>query len=138
MNTRILLIEDEHSVASVIKKALMEDQYEVSLAMDGTSAWDHISRFTYDLFILDVMLPGGNGMDLCRKIRQQGIRTPVLMLTALGSVDLFVMWWLTSLAIGLAVLYRRRTLPIAVGLIGIYVIVAIAITAVRGAVTTGT
>jgi len=91
MNTRILLIEDEHSVASVIKKALMEDQYEVSLAMDGTSAWDHISRFTYDLFILDVMLPGGNGMDLCRKIRQQGIRTPVLMLTALGSVDNIVM-----------------------------------------------
>lgn len=91
MNTRILLIEDEHSVASVIKKALMEDQYDVSVAMDGASAWDHISRFSYELFILDVMLPGGNGMDLCRKIRQQGIRTPVLMLTALGSVDNIVM-----------------------------------------------
>jgi DNA-binding response OmpR family regulator len=91
MNTRILLIEDEHSVASVIKKALMEDQYDVSVAMDGASAWDHISRFSYELFILDVMLPGGNGMDLCRKIRLQGIRTPVLMLTALGSVDNIVM-----------------------------------------------
>jgi DNA-binding response OmpR family regulator len=91
MNTRILLIEDEHSVASVIKKALMEDQYDVSVAMDGATAWDHISRFSYELFILDVMLPGGNGMDLCRRIRLQGIHTPVLMLTALGSVDNIVM-----------------------------------------------
>ncbi|MBN9382953.1 MAG: response regulator transcription factor [Chitinophagaceae bacterium] len=91
MSTRILLIEDEHSVASVIRKALMEDQYEVSLAMDAASAWDHISRWSYDLFILDVMLPGGNGMDLCRKIRKEGIHTPVLMLTALGSVDNIVM-----------------------------------------------
>jgi len=91
MNTRILLIEDEHSVASVIRKALMEEQYEVSVAMDGASAWDHITRWQYDLFILDVMLPGGNGMDLCRKIRKEGIHTPVLMLTALGSVDNIVM-----------------------------------------------
>ena len=91
MNTRILLIEDEHSVASVIRKALMEEQYEISVAMDGTSAWDHITRWQYDLFILDVMLPGGNGMDLCRKIRKEGIHTPVLMLTALGSVDNIVM-----------------------------------------------
>jgi DNA-binding response OmpR family regulator len=78
-------------VASVIRKALTEEQYEVSVAMDGASAWDHISRFPYELFILDVMLPGGNGMDLCRKIRKQGISTPVLMLTALGSVDNIVM-----------------------------------------------
>lgn len=91
MSTRILLIEDEHSVASVIRKALMEEQYEVSVAMDAASAWDHITRWPYDLFILDVMLPGGNGMDLCRKIRKEGIHTPVLMLTALGSVDNIVM-----------------------------------------------
>ena len=91
MSTRILLIEDEHSVASVIRKALMEEQYEVSVAMDAASAWDHITRWSYDLFMLDVMLPGGNGMDLCRKIRKEGIHTPVLMLTALGSVDNIVM-----------------------------------------------
>jgi DNA-binding response OmpR family regulator len=91
MSTRILLIEDEHSVASVIRKALMEEQYEVSVAMDAASALDHIIRWQYDLFILDVMLPGGNGMDLCRKIRKEGIHTPVLMLTALGSVDNIVM-----------------------------------------------
>lgn len=91
MSNRILLIEDEHSVASVIRKALMEDQYEMSVAMDAASAWDHITRWQYDLIILDVMLPGGNGMDLCRKIRKEGISTPVLMLTALGSVDNIVM-----------------------------------------------
>jgi len=91
MNTRILLIEDEHSVASLIRKALAEEEYEVSVAMDGHSAWDHINRWSYDLFLIDVMLPGGNGMDICRKVRQQGIRTPILMLTALGSVDNIVM-----------------------------------------------
>jgi DNA-binding response OmpR family regulator len=69
----------------------MEDQYEMSVAMDAASAWDHITRWQYDLIILDVMLPGGNGMDLCRKIRKEGISTPVLMLTALGSVDNIVM-----------------------------------------------
>jgi len=91
MSTRILVIEDEHSVASVIRKALTEERYEVSVAMDAVSAWDHITRWEYELIILDVMLPGGNGMDLCRKIRKEGIHTPVLMLTALGSVDNIVM-----------------------------------------------
>ena len=87
MNTRILVIEDEHSVASVIQKALAEEDYEVSVAMDAASAWEHINRWPYALLIMDIMLPGGNGIDICRKIRQQGIHTPVLMLTALGSVD---------------------------------------------------
>ena len=87
MSTRILLIEDEHSVASVIQKALTEEDYEVSVAMDAASAWEHINRWPYALFIMDIMLPGGNGIDICRKTRQQGIHTPVLMLTALGSVD---------------------------------------------------
>lgn len=91
MNTRILLIEDEHSVASLIRKALAEEEYEVSVAMDVHSAWDHINRWPYDLFLIDVMLPGGNGMDICRKVRQQGIKKPILMLTALGSVDNIVM-----------------------------------------------
>jgi len=91
MSKRILLIEDEHSVASLIRKALAEEQYDVSVAMDATSGWDYITRFQYDLFILDVMLPGGNGIDLCRKIRKEQLHTPVLMLTALGSTDNIVM-----------------------------------------------
>src|ERR1700754_2618910 len=87
MSSRILVIEDEPAVASVIRKALTEESYEVSVAMDGESAWDHISRFEYGLFIMDLMIPGGNGIDLTRRIRKQGINTPLLMLTALGSVD---------------------------------------------------
>jgi DNA-binding response OmpR family regulator len=87
MSSRILVIEDEPAVASVIRKALTEESYEVSVAMDGESAWDHINRFEYGLFIMDLMIPGGNGIDLTRKIRKQGINTPLLMLTALGSVD---------------------------------------------------
>jgi DNA-binding response OmpR family regulator len=87
MSSRILVIEDEPAVASVIRKALTEESYEVSVAMDGESAWDHINRFEYGLFIMDLMIPGGNGIDLTRRIRKQGIHTPLLMLTALGSVD---------------------------------------------------
>ncbi|HTI07793.1 MAG TPA: response regulator transcription factor [Puia sp.] len=91
MSTRILVIEDEPAVAALIKKTLEEEQYEVSVAMDGDIAWDHISRFDYGLFILDIMLPGINGMELCRKIRKQEMHTPILMLTALGTVDNIVM-----------------------------------------------
>ncbi|HTI93869.1 MAG TPA: response regulator transcription factor [Puia sp.] len=87
MSSHILVIEDEPAVASVIRKALTEESYEVSVAMDGESAWDHINRFEYGLFIMDLMIPGGNGIDLTRRIRKQGIHTPLLMLTALGSVD---------------------------------------------------
>lgn len=91
MSKRILLVEDEHSVASLIRKALAEEGYDVSVAMDASAGWDYITRFQYDLFILDVMLPGGNGMDLCRKLRKQQMHTAVLMLTALGSTDNVVM-----------------------------------------------
>lgn len=84
---RILLVEDEPAVASLIRKVLDEEQYEVTVAMDGNSGWDYIGRFGYDLFILDLMLPQINGIELCRKIREQGIHTPILILTALGTVD---------------------------------------------------
>jgi DNA-binding response OmpR family regulator len=88
---RILLVEDEPAVASLIRKTLDEEQYEVAVAMDGETALDHIGRFEYDLFILDIMIPGVNGIELCKKIRSQKIQTPVLMLTALGTVDNIVL-----------------------------------------------
>jgi len=84
---RILIVEDEPAVASVIQKALGEDRYEPSVAMDGPSAWDHIQRFEYDLVVMDVMIPGVSGIELTRKLRKAGLNTPVLMLTALGSTD---------------------------------------------------
>lgn len=88
---RFLLVEDEPDVASLIKRTLEEEAYEVTVAMDGLTAWDYINSFTYDLYIFDVMLPGTNGLELCKRCRQQGIAAPILMLTALGSTDNIVM-----------------------------------------------
>ena len=84
---KILLVEDEPSVASLVQKALVEEGYEVTVAMDGNIALDHIQRFQYSLFVFDLMLPGINGIELCKRTRQQGIATPILMLTALGTTE---------------------------------------------------
>ncbi|XZF12566.1 response regulator transcription factor [Chitinophagaceae bacterium MMS25-I14] len=84
---KILVVEDEASVASLIKRGLTESGYEISVAPDGTTADQMIFTQEYDLFILDVMLPGINGIELCRKIRSAGMKHPVLMLTALGTTE---------------------------------------------------
>jgi len=88
---RFLLVEDEPDVASLVKRTLEENDYEVTVAMDGSIAWDYISSFSYDLFIFDVMLPGINGLELCKRCRQKELTTPILMLTALGTTDNIVM-----------------------------------------------
>lgn len=88
---RFLLVEDEPDVASFIKRTLEEDGYEVTVAMDGTIAWEYIASFSYDLFIFDLMLPGINGLELCKRCRQKNLKTPILMLTALGTTDNIVM-----------------------------------------------
>lgn len=88
---RLLLVEDEPDVASVIKRTLEEERYEVAVAMDGLTAWEYMVGFQYDLFVLDVMLPGIGGMELCRRCRKEGMATPILMLTALGTTDNVVM-----------------------------------------------
>ena len=88
---RILLVEDEPAVANLIKKTIEEESYEVTVAPDGNLGWEYLSKFTYDLVMLDVMLPGINGLDLCRRVRDAGNKVPILMLTALGSTDNIVM-----------------------------------------------
>jgi DNA-binding response OmpR family regulator len=88
---RFLLVEDEADVASFIKRALEEESYEVTVASDGNMALEYVKAFQYDLYIFDLMLPGVNGLDLCKRCRQQGITNPILMLTALGSTDNIVM-----------------------------------------------
>jgi len=88
---RFLLVEDEPDVASFVKRTLEEDGYEVTVAMDGTLAWQYISSFSYDLFIFDLMLPGINGLELCKRCREKQIETPILMLTALRTTDNIVM-----------------------------------------------
>jgi len=83
---RILLVEDEKGVANFIKKGLEEEFYSIDHSTDAEKALLFLDTNTYDMIILDVMMPGMNGFDLCRKIRQRGIQTPILMLTARDSV----------------------------------------------------
>ena len=84
---KILLVEDEANVISFLRRGLMEASHEVSVAMDGTTAWDMLQETVPDIIIMDIMLPGINGVELCRKIRHAKIQVPILMLTALGTSE---------------------------------------------------
>jgi two-component system copper resistance phosphate regulon response regulator CusR len=84
---RILLVEDEPRVAHFIAKGLREQSYAVDIAGDGEEALYQASTNEYELIILDVMLPLKNGFQVCKQMRAQGIKQPVLMLTARDAVD---------------------------------------------------
>jgi two-component system alkaline phosphatase synthesis response regulator PhoP len=83
---RLLLVEDEPGLVLTLSDLLTAEAYEVETAGDGQTALDLASQDDFSLIILDVMLPIKNGFDVCRDLRQQGIRTPVLMLTARGQL----------------------------------------------------
>jgi DNA-binding response OmpR family regulator len=84
---KILIVEDEPKVASFIKKGLEENNYDAEVAFDGLSGEKlaHINK--YDLFILDIIVPGINGLELCKRLKKINQNIPVLMLTALGTTD---------------------------------------------------
>ncbi|MBL7937641.1 MAG: response regulator transcription factor [Bacteroidia bacterium] len=82
----ILIIEDEQKVAAFIKKGLEVNGYHIEVAYDGKIGLSMGKNYTYDLIILDVNLPIINGFDVCRQLRESNIKTPVLMLTALGTL----------------------------------------------------
>ena len=82
----ILLVEDEAGLVMTIRDRLEEERYEVKVAEDGQKGYEEASSKHYDLIILDLMLPGKGGLDICRDLRQNGIETPILMLTAKGQV----------------------------------------------------
>jgi two-component system, OmpR family, copper resistance phosphate regulon response regulator CusR len=84
---KILIVEDEKKVASFIKKGLEEYNYEAEIANDGLTAEKMAQTYKYDLFILDIIIPGINGLDLCKKLKKVNPNLPVLMLTALGTTD---------------------------------------------------
>ena len=84
---RILLVEDEKKVASFIERGLKEESYAVDVCYDGQTGWEYAGVNEYDCILIDIMLPKLNGLDLCAKIRKQGIRTPILVLTARDSVE---------------------------------------------------
>ena len=79
---KILLVEDEKRMAQALCQILRLEKYEVDHCADGLSGLEAIETDIYDIIILDVMLPKINGFDIAKKVRQKGIRTPILMLTA--------------------------------------------------------
>lgn len=83
----ILLVEDDIHIASDLKSQLSTEGYDVEVLYDGLLAEKMILRKTFHCIILDVNIPGKNGLDVCRSIREHNIATPVLMLTAFGEVE---------------------------------------------------
>ena len=84
---RILLVEDEKNVAAFIKKGLEEETYTVNVAEDCPEGLLMATSADFDLIILDIMLPGMNGIEVCKTLRAKGINKPILMLTAVDSVE---------------------------------------------------
>jgi DNA-binding response OmpR family regulator len=83
---RVLVVEDEQQLASIIQRGLTEEGYAVDAAGTGEEAENLALNIPYDLILLDIILPGKDGIEVCRTLRQQKIKTPVLMLTARDSV----------------------------------------------------
>jgi two-component system, OmpR family, response regulator ResD len=80
---RVLVVEDEPMVAEVVERYLRRDGFEVSVASDGIAGFAAFEQWQPDLVVLDIMLPGADGLEVCRRIREQGL-TPVILLTARG------------------------------------------------------
>jgi DNA-binding response OmpR family regulator len=85
--TRVLIVDDEPAVRAALDRALRLDRYEIELAGDGREALDRLAETRHDAVVLDVMMPGIDGLEVCRRLREAGDRTPVLMLTARDAVD---------------------------------------------------
>lgn len=84
---KILVIEDEPKVASFIKQGLEEQSNEVTVAYDGFFGKKLATEHYYDVIVMDLMIPYINGLELCKALRAEGVKTPILMLTALGTTD---------------------------------------------------
>jgi two-component system response regulator MprA len=84
---RILVVDDEPAVQKALSRALTLEDYEISQAMDGYEALTLLASAPYEAVILDISMPHVDGLEVCRRLREGGDRTPVLMLTARGEVD---------------------------------------------------
>ena len=83
----ILVVEDEQRLAFLLRRVLLEERHTIDLAHDGETGLDLALSDTYDVVILDVMLPGYDGFEICRQMRAERVLSPVLMLTARGAVE---------------------------------------------------
>jgi len=81
-SARLLVVEDDDTIRETVAEALEMEGFAVTAATNGRSAWDLLSRDTYDLVVLDLMLPGINGLDLCRQLRQSDAPPLVLVVSA--------------------------------------------------------
>ena len=79
---RLLIVEDEKRMANLLRKGLQEEGYVVAVAIDGPTAFEMAQASDFDLILLDIMLPGMDGFEVAQRLRQQGNRVPILMLTA--------------------------------------------------------
>jgi two-component system alkaline phosphatase synthesis response regulator PhoP len=86
VSRRILIVEDEAALRLALSDRLRSEGYTVEVAGDGDQGFASARQGTFDLVLLDVMLPGRSGFDLCRDLRREGVDTPILMLTARGEV----------------------------------------------------
>jgi len=83
---KILLVEDEEGLVMTLRDRLVDESYEVETAKDGESGFEKAKSESFDVVILDLMLPKKGGLDICRDLRQVGVETPIIMLTAKGQV----------------------------------------------------
>ena len=83
----ILVVEDEQRLAYLLRRVLLEERHTVDLAHEGHTGLNLALSETYDAVILDLMLPGVDGLEICRQLRAEHIMTPVLMLTARGAIE---------------------------------------------------
>ncbi|MCA9729243.1 MAG: response regulator, partial [Candidatus Eisenbacteria bacterium] len=84
MNEHILVVEDDPAISTGLVDLLRDEGYRVSLVSDGLDAVATYGRESFDLVLLDVMIPGQSGYDVCRQIRARDLKTPIVMLTAKG------------------------------------------------------
>ena len=85
MSARILVVEDDRAIATALEDDLRLEGYDVEVVGDGPSAIDRASRSRFELMLLDVMLPGKDGFEVCRELKRRGVETTILLLTARGN-----------------------------------------------------
>ncbi len=84
---KILVVEDEHKIATSIKKGFEQESWICDLAFDGLDGYDLAISESYDIIVLDLMLPNKDGISISKDLRKEGIHTPILMLTAKGEIE---------------------------------------------------
>ena len=84
---KVLVIEDEHKIANSIQKGLQQENFVVDVAYDGLTGLDLASSESFDAIVLDLMLPGMDGVEICQKLREQHNHTPIIILTAKGELE---------------------------------------------------